>query len=243
MCRDAGESALRLYELAYICRIYGGFTTFDGTYSALLDKTGLGLDFNDSSHMETLLVWLRSWGCRQFAVDYGDLAAQSIRGWAGRWESRLPARGMTLDHLQDEDIQTVGGAYADLSGCVASKRIRAAKVHDVQVGPTGAAKILFAARPETLPPWDDPIRARWGLDGSARSYCKYLARVREQVKQLCGEAAKAGIHPEDIPQELGRPRSTLPKMIDEYNWITLTRSFLPPEPDEVAKWYGWSRLP
>jgi hypothetical protein len=233
---------MKLYELAYICRIYGGFTQFDGTYSALLDKTGLGLDFSDPSHMGTLLVWLRSWGCRQFAVDYDDLAAESIRAWARQCESRLPDRFMTLDGLSDEEIQTVGGAYADLRGCLASRHTRAGKTTDVHVGPTGAAKILFAARPETLPPWDDPIRARWGLDGSAPSYCEYLAKVREQVMQLCSEAAKAGIPPEDIPQELGRPRSTLPKMIDEYNWITLTRRFLPPEPDEIAKWYRWSQL-
>jgi hypothetical protein len=233
---------MKLYELAYICRIYGGFTQFDGTYSALLDKTGLGLDFSDPSHMGTLLVWLRSWGCRQFALDYHHLAAESILGWAKRWEPRLPDRLATLDSLSDEGIQRAGDAYADLSRCLASRRTREGKAYDVQVGPTGAAKIIFAARPRAFPPWDDAIRQKRGYDGSQRSYCKYLVDVREQVRQLCAEGAVLGIPAEDIPRQVGRPQSTLPKLIDEYNWVTLAQGFLPPEPDEIAKWYRWSQL-
>jgi hypothetical protein len=231
---------MRLYELAYICRVYGGLTNFDATYVEFLDKTTGGLQFTDPSHMDALLVWLRSWGCRQFAVAYHGLASESILGWARQWDTRLPDRLATLDRLPDEDMQTAVEAYADLRTRLASKRVRQGKTDDVQIGPTGAAKILFAARPRAFSPWDDPIRAEWGLDGSAASYCEYLARVREQVIKLCSEAARAGIPPEDIPRQLGRPRSTLPKMIDEYNWVTLTKRLLPPEPDEMAKWYRWS---
>jgi hypothetical protein len=231
---------LRLHELAYVCRIYGGLTQFDGTYFTFLDETTGNLDFSEPSHMKALLKWLNSWGCRQFAIDYHDLASESIQGWARQWEPRLPDRLATLDRLSDEDIQTAGDAYADLCGRLASRRTREGKTYDVQVGPTGAAKILFAARPRTLPPWDDPIRAKWALDGSRHSYCAYLVRMREEVKQLCHEAAKAGIPAEDIAQEVGRPGSTLPKLIDEYNWVTLTRGFVSPEPGEIAKWYRWS---
>lgn len=231
---------MKLYELAYSCRTYDRLSQPDTAYSAFLDETGGDPDFSNRSHMSVLLKWLNSWGCRQFAIDYHDLASESILGWAKRWEPRLPDRLATLDRLSPEDIQRAGEAYADLSGRPASRRTREGKTYDVQVGPTGAAKIMFAARPRAFPPWDDVIREKGGYDGSQGSYCKYLVAVREQVQQLCTEAAELGISAEDIPSQVGRPRSTLPKLIDEYNWVTLTRGFVPPGPDEIAKWYGWS---
>jgi hypothetical protein len=231
---------VRLYELAYICRIYDGLSQPDTAYSAFLDKTGGDPDFSNRSHMSVLLKWLNSWGCRQFAIDYHELASQSILGWARQWDPRLPDRLLTLERLSDEDIQRAGEAYADLCGRLASRRTRGGKTYNVQVGPTGAAKIMFAARPRAFPPWDDAIRQKRGYDGSQRSYCNYLVELREQVQQLCTAAAELGVSAEDIPRQVGRPRSTLPKLIDEYNWVTLTKGFAPPEPHEIAKWYRWS---
>jgi hypothetical protein len=231
---------VRLYELAYSCRIYDRLSQPDTPYLAFLDTTAGDPDFSNPSHMSALLEWLNSWGCRQFAIDYHDLASESILGWAKRWEPRLPDRLLTLDRLSDEDVQRAGEAYADLCGRLASRRTREGKTYDVQVGPTGAAKVMFAARPSAFAPWDERIRQERKWDESQCSYCQYLVEVREQVQQLCTEAAELGISAEDIPRQVGRPRSTLPKLIDEYNWVTLTRGFVPPEPDEIAKWYRWS---
>src|SRR3972149_10000521 len=152
---------MKLFQLAYACRIYGGLTLFDAGYHTLLDKTGGKLNFGDPSHVKALLVWLNSWGCRQFAVDYHNLAIESIRGWAERWESRLPGGVMTLDRLLDKEIKEAVDAYADISKCLASRRSRDGNLYDVQVGPTGAAKILFATRPRVFSPQDDPIRAHF----------------------------------------------------------------------------------
>lgn len=231
---------MRLFELAYACRIYGGLTQFDAGYLALLDKTANNLNFRDTTHMKALLVWLNSWGCRQFAIDYHAQASEFILKWSERWQSRLPPDSVTLDQLSDQDISVAGDAYADLSKCFASRRTRDGKQYDVQVGPTGAAKILFAARPKAFPPWDESIRDHFGFDGSRLSYSEYLRKVREHIKQLRSEADALGIPIETIPQEVGRPRSTLPKLIDEYNWVTATKGFLPPDPSEVAKWQRWS---
>lgn len=232
---------MRLFELAYACRIYDGLSKFDAGYLDFVDKTGGSLNFGDSAHMKALLVWLNSWGCRQFALDYHTQAAESIVGWAGQWESHLPKHSTTAGRLSNGDIEIVGDAYADLSECLASKRKLNGNESIVRVGPTGAAKILFAARPRAFPPWDEPIRAKLGFNGSRASYCHYLGNVREQVRQLSTEAAAFGIPAQSIPQEVGRARSTLPKLVDEYNWITLTGGFQPAKPDEIAKWYRWSR--
>jgi len=234
------EETMRLFQLAYICRVYGGLTGFDKDYQTFLDKTAGRLDFRDPVHMDALLTWLRKWGCRQFAKNYHNLASESILGWADLWESSLPDASIALASLSDQDIQEVGQAYARLSKCLASKRARNGNLDDVHVGPSGAAKILFAARPLAFPPWDDPFRAKSGYDDSGRSYCDYLVRVREQINQLCSEAARLGIAAQDISTEVGRPKSTLAKLVDEYNWVMVTRGFLPPEPVEIAKWHHWS---
>jgi hypothetical protein len=231
---------MKLFQLAYACKIYGGLTRFDASYLTFLGHTGGTLDFNSKAHMNALFIWLRSWGCRQFAIAYEALAAESILQWARRWESKLPNPSATLDQLSDSDIEESAYAFADLSRCLASKRTRNGRQYDVEVGPTGAAKILFAARPRGFPPWDEAIRKALGFDGSRPSYRRYLAEVREQIRQLCTEAAELGIPAESIPLELGRPQSTLPKLLDEYNWVTATKPFAPPEPIEIAKWYRWS---
>jgi hypothetical protein len=215
---------MKLFQLAYACKIYGGFRRFDDSYSAFLKETGGTLDFDNKVHMKALLVWLRLWGCRQFADAHEELAAESIRGWAGRWESKLPGRSAALDRLSDADIEEAADAFADLWRCLASKKTHDGKQQDVRAGPTGAAKILFAARPTVFPPWDAAIRKALRFDGSGPSYGRYLTQVRCQIKQLCAEAAKLGIPAESIPRELGRPGSTLPKLIDEYNWVTATRT-------------------
>ncbi len=232
---------MRLFQLAYACRIYRDLTGSDADYHTFLDKTGGRLDFTNFTHMNALLEWLRKWGCRQFAVDYHDLSAKSIRKWAEEWDSKLPNISATLDCLTDEEIREIGSAYEALSKAAASKRAGDGGLNDVKIGPTGAAKILFAARPNVCPPWDDPIRARLRFDDSSDSYCRYVTQVQEETKQLCSEAAEIGISPEKVPLEVDRPKSTLPKLIDEYNWVTVTKGFLPPDPHDIARWYAWSR--
>src|ERR671928_73408 len=48
----------------------------------------------------------------------------------------------------------------------------------VTVGAGGAARALSALRREACPPWDEPIRARHGWDGSPASYRAALVRAR-----------------------------------------------------------------
>ena len=233
---------MKLFQLAYACRVYMVLTDSDADYHAFLDKTGDRLDFTDSTHMNALLEWLRKWGCRQFAVDYHDLAVKSIRKWAEQWNSKLPDVSVTLELLSAKEIKGIGNAYAALSKAVASNRARDGGLNNVEVGPTGAAKILFAARPRACPPWDGSIRGS-KFDSSSDSYCEYLDHVKELVEQLCSEAAGFGIPREQIPLEIGQPRSTLLKLVDEYKWVTVTKDSPPPEAQDIAKWHTWSRQP
>ena len=41
--------------------------------------------------------------------------------------------------------------------------------------------------------------------------------------------------------EIGRPRSTLVKTIDEYYWVTITRSCAPPDRETLQLWLKWDQ--
>lgn len=69
-------------------------------------------------------------------------------------------------------------------------------------GATGAAKALFAVRPNVVPPWDDPIRRALGYDESAGSFDVYLHDVPAKLRAL---AAEGGTVVSRLPVAVGRP--------------------------------------
>lgn len=232
---------MKLYQLAFAYWAYNGLTTFDSSYLTFLNATSGKLSFSNQSHLKALLTWLNSWGCRQFALAYHQQASESIRSWAEKWEPVLPDRSATLTRLSEEYIKVASEAYVDLSQRVASEKIRNGERSKVRVGPAGAAKILFAARPKVFPAWDEQIRAKLRFDGRQDSYREYLLKAREAVTQLCAEATKIGLTEEDIPQHVGRPTSTLAELFGVYSWVVYTEGCSIPGPDELAKWYQWSK--
>ena len=132
-------------------------------------------------------------------------------------------------------------AYDDLRNRQASRRSGKGAQIPVRFGPVGAAKILFAIRPEALPPWDEPILEELGYDGSGASYRRYLDWVRQSIEHLTEQALRFGIGRSDIPRLLGRPKSSLCKLIDEYNWVAITKKCPAPKAEELRQWLNWAR--
>ena len=226
---------MRLFQLAYGCRLFGELVGDDTASDAFRAVTGGHPDLSNPEHAKALLVWLNKWGCRQFAIEHHPTAARELGEWGSQWLPRLPKQGASLSKLRPRQLEITADAYADARERVASRRVlKDGRPSIVTVGGTGAAKILHALRPKVLPPWDDPIRAALRLDGSRESYLAYLVDVQEIVRGIEAEAAALGIT--NVPKALGRPRSSLPKMIDEYYWITLTRGHVPPSRPPS----GWS---
>jgi hypothetical protein len=230
---------VRLFELAYCCRLYGCLTGFDDTLNQLRHRTAPGLDLHLPEHRAALFQWLNSWGCRQFAKDHhATTASGSLVRWSDAWLDKLPPPGVHLTELSVPELELALGAYDALRVSVASqRRLGTDSSADVTFGPTGAAKTLFALRPEVFPPWDDPIRVHGGYGADASGLLGYMLDVARSLHEL---SAEAGVPVPALPEIVGRPSSSPPKLIDEYNWVVVTRGCPPPTTDEIAQWARWA---
>jgi hypothetical protein len=234
---------MRLFELAYTCRLFGELVGVDSATSELESVTRGCIDLDDEAHAKALLVWLNRWGCRQFAIAHHGEASRMLAEWGDLWLPLLPKPSGSLSQLKVRQLEVTADAYADAKDRQASRRVlKDGRSSSVTVGATGAAKILHAVRPRVLPPWDDPMRVALGLDGDRDGYLRYLLDVQAHCRNIEAEAASFGIAARDIPAALGRPASSLPKMIDEHYWITLTRGHVPPTGEDLSRWAAWASV-
>src|SRR5262249_2235640 len=111
------------------------------------------------------------------------------------------------------------------------------RVVRVTYGPTGAAKTLFAMRPEAFPPWDDPIRLHYRYDGRRDSYLAFLEKSAATLRVL---ASKARVEEAELPATIGRPGSSAAKLIDEFAWVVITRRYAVPSPAQLRQWSDWA---
>ncbi len=220
---------MTLAELSVGCYMYATMTSFDSGYREFLDETVPALDLTQQSHRRSLLTFLNSWGCRIKEDDFDDAAAQ-IANWYEIIKGKLFPTTTGLLALTDSDLDTVEEAFKDLAARPCCARKTFASV------PT--AKVLFALRPNALIPWDNKMLGHFHLDGSATSYRKHLLWARERLKDLSGECTKRGFALTDLPTKMERPKSTLPKLIDEYLYVTVTNKFQPKQ--LIERWETWS---
>ena len=233
---------MRLSELALACFLYAQFTDYDDSYLSFLQVTNHHPDLANSEHRKALLIWLNRWGCRQFAIEYHELASSEILSWYNQFNSTLFDRNKNLWELTEAEINFVAQAYEALSNKRASLRKRKENTSSVSVGPTGAAKILFAIIRNALIPWDIPIRSHYGYDSSGASYLTYLYRVKSILKELEDTCNKNGFTLAQLPKQLRRNNSTVPKLIDEYHWVTITNGCSLPTQDIFQKWAQWNKI-
>ena len=230
---------MKLYELAFACHIYSQMTDYDSSYLHFLQATSPELDLTQSRHRTELLEWLNQWGCRQFAKAYYDLAGDQIKQWYEQSSELLPPPGKPLHDLSGAELESSCVAYGRLIDRIASRHNRDARQVTVRVGPTGASKILFALRPDSLPPWDEAIRIHFSLDGSPAAYRRYLRRLRAHIADLAAACKRNGHSLDELPKLVGRPDSTLVKLLDEYHWVVVTRGCQPPPTATLAQWAIW----
>ena len=87
----------------------------------------------------------------QHRCHHASVAAPSLTAWAGEWLPRLPPASAVLEAIDPAQFDLVGRAYGDLRARQAGTRTRRnGLISHVEYGPVGAAKTLFAVRPEPV---------------------------------------------------------------------------------------------
>lgn len=230
---------MRLHDLAFACYLYSAQSDFDVALNDFRRATQPRFDIKKPRHRKALLVWLNKWGCRHLAIKDHPMASRSLVKWAAKYQRALPGPRARLWKQPDRVLDTATKAYDGLQSARAGRRSRGSKSWPVTFGPTAAAKALYALRPDFFPPWDDPIRAKFRYDRSAASFRRFLVRVRTEIRSLQAQAATFGIRADEIPAAVGRATSNLPKLIDEFYWITISEGYRPPTPRALLLWARW----
>jgi hypothetical protein len=190
----------------------------DTSLRLLRREVGPVPDPTNGVHAEAIYLWLNKWGCR-LGLQRHEPFAVSLTAWWDEWHSRLPVAERQLFELSDPEVGDLAAAYGDLRRRPAFVN-RAGRARSI--GPTAAAKILYVLRPDAVVAWDARVsRTAGGKD--AKAYQRHLERARDWASALVEEGARRGFEWRDLPEALGRPGSTLAKIIDEYLYLTISR--------------------
>lgn len=230
---------IQLYQIALTSLIFESITDYNKSYKKLLESTAYSLDLNKDAHRSALLKWLNDWGCRNFKKDHHRFASQEILDWYNENEQLLSNFDKNIWELTNKDFEGTSIIFETLLKKTASKRKRGNKDIIVRIGPTSVSKILFALRPKTFIPWDAEMRKNFNLKGDQKDYLKYLKISIEIANGLAEQCNKNGFKLEDFPSKISKADSTIPKLIDEYFWVTLTRGCTLPEKKELLEWLYW----
>ena len=221
---------MTIKELKVACFLYERFTDYDRSYKKLWELEELNLTIRD--HTIRLIQWLRGWGCRQFKNENDEMSIQNIMSWHSSYSIDLPAYDLYLLDSNENILNKTARIFDTLSNTKISERQQNDRKIDVSVGPVGTAKILFALRPKFFSPWDKPICEKKQYQFNGISYIKYLNDIKETLTELEIECRKNGFEINELPLKINRNISTLPKIIDEFNWVTITRNC---DPLEILK--------
>ncbi len=230
---------MNLYELAFISYVFNNLTDFNVSFNRFLDITKNSPDLTIIEHRKALLKWLNQWGCRQFSLDYHNTVSEHLKEWYQKYINYLPIESKNIWELEEKDYDLIITAYNALIKIVASKKLRDGKYIKITVGPTGTSKIFFGLRPKSLIPLDIPMRIKFKYGDNALSYIKYLKKVKDISSDLDSQCKLNGFSIVDLPENINRHGTTIPELIDEYHWVTITNKVKPPDKDTLKKWLDW----
>lgn len=213
--------------------IYYIITGYDKAYIELR-KIPAPLDLNKDDHCKHILDFLRKWQCRQFAADKENekITLKSIESWVEQYQNLLAI-------LNDKDIFAIKNDFIEsfqecFINLAESKACVKKNGTATNFGCVGAAKFLFAFRPEIFFPWDNEIIRYYENCDREFNYCTFMIKMKENLNNLKNECEDKEIKLESLKKEIEKSRRilnkteldfnlTYPKLIDEYNWVTITK--------------------
>ncbi|MCX6158978.1 MAG: hypothetical protein NTY74_13445 [Ignavibacteriae bacterium] len=223
---------MELLHLKIATCLYNQITKYDASYIDLIVKKYPQLNLNENIQRTALIDWLRNWGCRQFKKDneYSSNEGNvSILNWYRECKLNIPNFDVNLlDFDINQNKESIITIFNSLAERKASTRITGV---NVRIGPVGTAKILFALRPNLFAPWDTFIYTseKYNLNGDGCSYVDYLLEVQKDLIILKNEFENINREWNSLFKYLNKAHNSYPKLIDEYNWITITKGFIPSE--------------
>jgi len=148
---------MKLYELAYACRLYG---EDDAAYCKMRKTLGQTSALASPEQWKELLKFLNKWGCRIAEYDVDELTKELQKWWA---EDNCKLPDKNIRDLDDSERERIESAYQGLLKHAAGRRFQ----------DTAAAKTLHVLRPDTLPMWDAQIK-NWFTSGAGKTYSDFV---------------------------------------------------------------------
>ncbi|MFE9427156.1 MmcQ/YjbR family DNA-binding protein [Kitasatospora sp. NPDC006697] len=202
-----------LAELREAARVFAGYGP-DRGWARWAAETAPAADLADPEHRAALHRWLNAWGCRIRYPRPGepDLLADGLAAWWSRHGAGLPdPAGDTLAGLTDRQIEALAAAYGELHALpVGPTRT---------LGPTAAAKALYALRPAAVMPWDAAIAKRLHGSRDTAAFARHLRCGRAWARAVLAES---GLPEAELPAALGRPGVPLAKVLDDHLYVSIT---------------------
>ena len=215
-----------LFGVAYTARLFREVDD-PSSFGQLLHLTAPAINLQNPAHVQALLNWLNKWGCR-IAGNLFPALSTSLSNWDQQWRPRLPQPHVELVNLRNADVDILANAYEALLTVYG-------------LGPSAAAKVLFAVHPEAAMAWDEAIRAGLNIGGDRQGYQDMLVRSKHEAAMLVANAGRCGIsNARDIPRIVASPDRTLARLLDGYNWITITQGHQIPTCTELKQWATWT---
>ena len=93
--------------------------------------------------------------------------------------------------------------------------------------------------------WDNRIKTQLSRGQPAnaepgRLYAEFIRQVAEEISQLKRDVERLK-RSQDVFQLVERKSGSLVKLVDEYNYVTITLGHAIPSSAELEKWLVWSR--
>jgi hypothetical protein len=201
-------------ELQRAAAIFAGLGAVDRSWLALTEQVASGFDLSRADHRAFLLRWLNTWGCRIRYPRDGEPAPfdTGVEAWWREWADRLPSA--PLAELDDAAVAGTADAFAAL----AAVEVSGGKTRRT-LGPTAAAKAMFALRPESVMPWDAAIATHLHAARDGAAFARHLRLGRDWARAV---QAETGLEGAELSRLLGRAGMPLAKILDEYLYVTIT---------------------
>lgn len=171
-------------------------------------------EIRDCETKEVVLKFLNQWKCRISSLCVPDLT-KALRESAESLHQFDKCRLEETD-LDSSNAEVMERVFGTITSVKAGKRRT--------VGSTATSKILHLVNPNFFVMYDVRIRRGYGCFGNDLGYTNFMKQMKQLANDLLHEYSIKRNIPVDstfqsLAQECRSYSRTMPKLLDEYNWI------------------------